>query len=158
MKKHSSGAILFLQELHYMQFLKKTRFCGFWINFFRPFYKICRQASSVSFSFCCSWSWNRKSVQIKILGKVSFGISVWKTMVLGNSKLLKQTRQKLLPLWLFQITSLFVEFVITMETCEKTFSILDVRWGWRRGPLCNVKLEVMNIPNNFEVNFSCCTN
>jgi len=50
-------------------------------------------------------------------------------MVLGNSKLLKQTRQKLLPLWLFQITSLFVEFVITMETCEKTFSILDVRWG-----------------------------
>jgi len=38
-------------------------------------------------------------------------------------------RQKLLQLWLFQIRSLFVEFVITMETNEKTFSTLDVCWG-----------------------------
>jgi len=137
---------------------EKTRFYGFWINFFRPFYNICWQDSSVSFLFCCSWSWNRKSLQIKILGKVSFGISVWKMRAPGNSKSLKQTREKLLQLWLFQIRSLFVEFVITIKTYEKTFSTLDVCWGWRRRPLCNVKLEVMNISHNFEVNFSCCTN
>jgi len=66
---------------------------------------------------------------MKILGKVSFGISVWKMMVSGNSKLLKHTREKLLQLWLLQIRSLFVEFLITMETNEKTFSTLDKCWG-----------------------------
>jgi len=66
---------------------------------------------------------------VKILGKVSFGISVWKMRAPGNSKLLKQAREKLLQLWLFQLRSLFVEFVITMETYEKTFSTLDVCWG-----------------------------
>ena len=141
-----------------MKFLKITRFYGVWINFFRPSYKICWQASSVSFLFCCSWSWNRKSLQMKILGKVSFGISVWKMMVSGNSKLLKHTREKLLQLWLLQIRSLFVEFLITMETNEKTFSTLDKCWGWRRRPLCNVKFEVMNNSHNCEVNLSCCTN
>jgi len=40
-----------------------------------------------------------------------------------------KTKQKLLQLWLVQTTNQLVEFGITIETSDKTFTTLDVCWG-----------------------------
>jgi len=41
----------------------------------------------------------------------------------------KYLKQKLLQLWLVQTTNQLVEFGITIESSDKTFTTLDVCWG-----------------------------
>ena len=45
--------------------------------FFGPGYKICWQASPISFLLCCVWPQNWQWLQMTILEKMSFGIHVW---------------------------------------------------------------------------------